>query len=65
MSYFFNEAARVEHLEHVAYYESCQSGLGSRYLLTFDKAMDKVCQSPDRFRIEFPPDIRAPQPAQP
>ena len=32
MSYFFNDAARVEHLEHVAYYESCQIGLGARYL---------------------------------
>lgn len=29
MSYFFNEAARVEHLEHVAYYEACQIGLGA------------------------------------
>ena len=58
MSYFFNDAARVEHLEHVAYYESCQSSLGARYLSAFDEAMDKVCQSPDRYRVEFPPDIR-------
>ncbi|PKO60951.1 MAG: hypothetical protein CVU24_10795 [Betaproteobacteria bacterium HGW-Betaproteobacteria-18] len=58
MSCFFNEAARVEHLEHVAYYESCQIGLGARYLLAFDEAMDKVSQSPDRYRVEFPPDIR-------
>ena len=58
MSYFFNEAARVEHLEHVAYYESCQQGLGARYLLAFDDAMDKVSQSPGRYRVEFPPDIR-------
>jgi len=58
VSCFFNEAARVEHLEHVAYYESCQIGLGARYLLAFDEAMDKVSQSPDRYRVEFPPDIR-------
>lgn len=58
MKYFFNEAARVEHLEHVAYYESCQPGLGARYLSAFDEAMDKVCQSPVRFRVEFPPDVR-------
>ena len=45
MSYFFNEAACVEHLEHVAYYESCQIGLGARYLLAFDEAMGKVCES--------------------
>ena len=58
MSYFFNEAARVEHLEHVAYYESCQIGLGARYLLAFDAAMGTVCEAPDRFRVEFPPAIR-------
>ena len=50
MSYFFNEAARVEHLEHVAYYESCQMGLGARYLLAFDVAMGAVCEAPDRCR---------------
>ena len=48
MSYFFNEAARVEHLEHVAYYESCQIGLGARYLMAFDVAMGAVCEAPDR-----------------
>jgi toxin ParE1/3/4 len=58
MSYFFNEAARVEHLEHVAYYEDCQAGLGARYLAAFDAAMTKVCANPDRYRVEFPPGIR-------
>lgn len=58
MSYFFHEAARIEHLEHVAYYESCQAGLGARYLSSFDASMDAVGQSPERYRIEFAPDIR-------
>ena len=58
MIYFFNDAARVEHLEHVAYYESCQIGLGARYLMAFDAAMDAVCEAPERYRIEFPPAIR-------
>ena len=58
MSYFFNEAARDEHLEHVAYYESCQTGLGARYLLAFDAAMQAVCEAPERYRIELPPSIR-------
>ncbi|WP_293387379.1 type II toxin-antitoxin system RelE/ParE family toxin [Nevskia sp.] len=58
MSYFFNEVARVEHLEHVAYYEARQSGLGARYLSAFDAAMVKVCEAPQRHRVEFPPDIR-------
>ena len=39
MSYFFSEAARVEHLEHVAHYESFQVGLCARYMLAFDVAM--------------------------
>lgn len=58
MSYYFNEAARVEHLEHVAYYESRQRGLGARYLAAFDAAMGKVCEAPHRQRVEFAPDIR-------
>lgn len=58
MSYFFNEVARVEHLEHVTYYESCQIGLGARYLLAFDQAMKGVCAAPDRYRVEVPPGIR-------
>jgi toxin ParE1/3/4 len=58
VSYFFHEDARLEHLEHVAYYESCQVGLGARYLAAFDRAMDAVCQAPDRYRIELAPGIR-------
>jgi len=54
VSYFFNEAASAEHLEYVAYYESCQVGLGARYLSAFDEAMDKVCQYPDRYRVDTP-----------
>lgn len=54
MSYFFSEAARVEHLEHVAYYEACQIGLGRRYLAVFDVAMSKICSAPERYRVEFP-----------
>ena len=58
MSYFFNPAARVEYLEHVAYYESRQPGLGARYLAAFDAAMVKLCDAPHRYKVEFPPDIR-------
>ena len=58
MNYFFNEVARDEHLEHVAYYESCQKGLGARYLSAFDTAMQAVCEAPERYRIELPPFIR-------
>ncbi|PZN77506.1 MAG: hypothetical protein DM484_14545 [Candidatus Methylumidiphilus alinenensis] len=58
MSYFFNPAARAEHLEHVAYYESQRPGLGVRYLVAFDAAMSKICHTPQSYKIEFPPDIR-------
>ena len=58
MGYFFGEEARIEHLEHVAYYESQRSGLGARYLAAFDAAMVTVCENPARFRIEFPPGVR-------
>lgn len=58
MSDFFSAAARVEHLEHVAYYEEQRSGLGARYLAAFDAAMVKICEHPDRFRIELAPAIR-------
>ena len=58
MSYFFSEAARVEHLEHVAYYEERRPGLGARYLAAFEAAMVKICQNPGRYRVEFAPGIR-------
>ncbi|MEI7868603.1 MAG: type II toxin-antitoxin system RelE/ParE family toxin [Candidatus Methylumidiphilus sp.] len=58
MNYFFNPVARIEHLEHVAYYETQRNGLGARYLSAFDLAMARVCEAPQRFRIEFSPEIR-------
>ena len=58
MSYFFGPAARAEHLEHVAYYEAQQLGLGARYASAFDSAMSRVCEAPLRYHIEFPPGIR-------
>jgi hypothetical protein len=38
VSYFFSEGARVEHLEHIAYYEEQRIGLGARYLSAFEAA---------------------------
>ncbi|HMY98272.1 MAG TPA: type II toxin-antitoxin system RelE/ParE family toxin [Burkholderiaceae bacterium] len=58
MNYFFHEAARIEHLEHVAYYEAQRRGLGARYLAAFDAAMAMVCENPGRYRVELPPGIR-------
>jgi len=58
VSYLFSEAARVEHLEHVACYEEQRPGLGARYLAAFEAAMFKVCENSDRFRVELAPGIR-------
>ena len=57
MTFFFNEAARIEHLEHVAYYEEQRRGLGARYLAAFDAAMVKICENPERYRVELAPGI--------
>ena len=58
MTYFFNEAARIEHLEHVAYYEEQRRGLGASYLAAFEAAMVKVCENPERYRAELALGIR-------
>jgi hypothetical protein len=53
VNYFFSEAARAEHLDHVAYYEEQRRGLGARYLTGFESTMARVCEHPDRFPIEI------------
>ncbi|MEQ1739915.1 MAG: hypothetical protein ABL884_08410 [Methyloglobulus sp.] len=58
MSYFFHPKARIEHLEHVSYYESQLKGLGTRYLSAFTLALTKVCAAPHRHKIVFHPNIR-------
>ena len=58
MSYFFSAEARLEHLEHVAYYEAQRRGLGGRYLAAFEASMATACANPDRFRVELQPAIR-------
>jgi hypothetical protein len=50
VNYFFAPKARLEHLEHIAYYESRQKGLGARYLSSFDTSMIKVCEAPQRYK---------------
>lgn len=58
MSYFFHPKARIEHLEHVAYYESQRKGLGTRYLSAFTMAMSRVYAAPHRYKIVFKPNFR-------
>lgn len=49
MTLRFHPAAEVEHLDYVAYYESCQAGLGAGYLDEFEQVLAAVIDSPHRF----------------
>ncbi|WP_456406693.1 type II toxin-antitoxin system RelE/ParE family toxin [Thiolapillus sp.] len=59
MSYVFHPAAEAEYLESVAYFESKRPGLGALYLAEFEKAMEMVCESPQRYPVEMDPDVRS------
>jgi toxin ParE1/3/4 len=58
LSYFFHPDARVEHLDHVAFYEQRLPGLGARYLDAFDATMERVCGHPDQYPLAYPPRVR-------
>jgi toxin ParE1/3/4 len=58
LSYFFHPEARVEHLDHVAFYEQRLPGLGARYLDAFDATLERVCGNPNQYPITFPPNVR-------
>jgi toxin ParE1/3/4 len=58
MNYRFHPAAEAEYLEQVAYYESCERGLGARFLEHFQKALHRICDAPGQYAIERAPDIR-------
>ena len=49
MRIWFHPAAEVEHLDHIAYYESRQTGLGQGYLAEFEKVIATINEGPDRF----------------
>lgn len=55
MSYFFSEGARVEHLEHIAYYEEQRIGLGARDLSAFEAAMVNVVKIQICFALNLLP----------
>lgn len=52
MNYEFHPAAEAEYLESVAWFESKQPGLGSSYLLSFERTMSRVCEVPERYPAE-------------
>jgi plasmid stabilization system protein ParE len=56
--YIFHSAAVSEYLETIAYFEFKQPGLGVSFFAEFEKPMDSVCESPERYRLELPPAVR-------
>lgn len=58
MIFLFHPAARVEHLDHIRYYEQIRPGLGARYLSDFEITMGRACEAPHRFRVARQPNIR-------
>ncbi len=51
----FDPDARSEFLLTVQYYEDCQKGLGQRFRLVVAAAMDKIVESPLRYRTIHAP----------
>ncbi len=58
MNWGFHPAAEAEHLEQVAFYHSRRAGLGMRYVADLESTLERVCDNPQRYRIERAPDIR-------
>jgi len=54
----FHPAARAEHLEQVAYYETRASGLGAAYQRAVKAALDRIVDAPHRHPIVCDPDVR-------
>lgn len=63
MNYCLHFEAEAEHLEQVGHYETLRPGLGARYLDDFESTMARICDAPQRFRIEVQPGIRIASPA--
>lgn len=58
MNVRFLRAARTEHLDEVAFYESRAPGLGADYLAEFDALMARICANPDSYPRIGNTDIR-------
>ncbi len=58
MIYTFHAAAEAEYLEAIAYYESKRPGLGASFFAEYEKLMNSVCESHERYRLETPSGIR-------
>ncbi len=50
-SVIFDPDARDEFLSAIQYYENCQSGLGHRFHLVVESAVQDITETPFRYRI--------------
>lgn len=51
----FDPDARTEFLAAVEYYEECQSGLGRRFRLEVEAVVNKIVETPLRYRVLHSP----------
>jgi plasmid stabilization system protein ParE len=58
MKHTFHPEALTEYVEHVEFYNLRGVGLGLRLHTAVKTTIANVCKAPERFRIEFSPDIR-------
>ncbi len=58
MSYTLHPQAALEHEQQVAYYQQRQVGLGQRYHEAFKTAALQAADTPKRFKLIRPPEIR-------
>jgi len=55
ISAIFDPDARSEFLAAVEYYEKCQTGLGRRFRNEVEAAVNKIVETPFRYRVLHPP----------
>ena len=55
ISVVFDPDARAEFLEAVKYYEDCQAGLGRRFRIAVEAAVQSVAETPFRYRALHAP----------
>lgn len=51
MRYVFHPEARLEYLEAVVFYEERQAGLGARFTLDVEAAIQRIVEGPHRWRV--------------
>jgi plasmid stabilization system protein ParE len=51
MTYDFHPEARLEYLEAAAFYEERRPGLGARFSLEVEAAIQRIIATPERWRV--------------